>query len=94
MKDIDNIYMLVYFRHYYFLWSTWHVIFSHTIFQIALNICHKAFLQSGQIKPHLSILTNVDNSRDNLRQSVQICCKEEEREYWQLQSFFRNMQTQ
>ena len=36
--------MPAYFCHYYFLWSTWHVIFSHTKFQIGINISHVKFL--------------------------------------------------
>ena len=44
MKNIDNIYKLAYmpayFHHYYFLQSTWQVMFSHTKFQIGINICY------------------------------------------------------
>ena len=40
MKNIGNIYMLAYFHDYYFLESTWHVMFSHAKFQIGINICH------------------------------------------------------
>ena len=36
--------MPAYFCHYYFLWSTWHVIFSHTKFQIGINISQVKFL--------------------------------------------------
>ena len=39
-------------------------------------------------------LTNVENATSNFRQFVQICCREEKRDYWQLQRFLRSMQTQ
>ena len=69
-----------YFRHYYFLWSTWHVIFLHTKFPIAIKISHVAFLQCVWIKPHSSNLTNVESLTSNFGQSVQMCCREKEKE--------------
>ena len=54
--------------------------FSHTKFQIGINICHLTFLQCLQIKPHFSSLTNVENQTSNFCQSVQICRGEKERE--------------
>ena len=38
------------------------------------------FLQCVRIEPHSSGLTNVEKSTSNFRQSVQICCREEQRE--------------
>ena len=72
--------MPAYFRHYYFLESTWYVMFSPTKFESGINICHKTFHQCVRIKPHLSNLANVENSTSNFRQSVQICCGEKGRE--------------
>ena len=54
--------------------------FSHTKFLTALNIFHITFLQCGQIKPHSSSLTNVENSATDFCQSVQIFCREEQKE--------------
>ena len=53
---------------------------SHTEFQIAKNICHLTFLQCVGIKPHLCSLTNVENSTNKFRQSVQFYCKEQREE--------------
>ena len=69
-----------YFHHYYFLWSTRYVIFSHTKFQIAINICHLTFLQCVWIKPHSFSLPNLESSESSFRQSVHICCSEEQKE--------------
>ena len=67
-----------YFRHDNFLWRTWHVIFLHTKFPIAIKISHVAFFQCVWIKPHSSNLTNVESLTSNFGQSVQICCREKE----------------
>ena len=69
-----------YFRHDNFLWRTWHVIFLHTKFPIAIKISHVAFFQCVWIKPHSSNLTNVESLTSNFGQSVQICCREKEKE--------------
>ena len=61
------------FGHYYFLWSTWHVMFSHTKFQIGINISHVTFLQCVWIKPNLFSLRDVENLTSNFGQSDQIC---------------------
>ena len=51
MKNLDNIYILtyihtisIYFRHYYFLWSTQYFMLWHTEFQIEIKISHTTFL--------------------------------------------------
>ena len=67
---------------------------SHTKFETALNICHITFLLCVRIKPHSFRLANLENATSKFRQCVQICCREEERQYWQLQSFLRYTQTQ
>ena len=54
--------------------------FSHTKFQIGINIWRITFLQWVQIKPHPSSLTNIENSTSNFCQSVQICCREKGKE--------------
>ena len=54
--------------------------FSHTKFEIALNICHITFLWWVQIDPHLSRLTNVENLSGNFCQFVQTFFSEEQRE--------------
>ena len=87
-------YMTAYFRLYYFFKSTRHIMLSHTKFQIGINICHRKFSQCIWIEPHSSSVTYVENSTSNFRQFVQICCREEEREYWQMQIFLRFTQTQ
>ena len=69
-----------YVHYYYFLWSTWHGMFSHTKFQIEINISYVVFLQCTWIEPHSSSLTNVENLTSNFGQSVQICCREKEKE--------------
>ena len=38
------------------------------------------FVQCVRIEPHSSSLTNVENSSSNFRQSVQICCRGEQKE--------------
>ena len=53
--------------------------FSHKMFQSGINICHITFLQRVRIKSQPSSLTNVENSKSNFPQSVQICCGEKER---------------
>ena len=75
MKNIDNIYITAYFRLYYFL-----LLFSKMKFQIGLDIYHIAFLQCSRIKSDSPILINAEKSTSSFRQSLQICCGEEERE--------------
>ena len=45
-----------------------------------INFCHITFLQCGQSKPLSSSLTNLENSTSSFRHSVQICCREEQKE--------------
>ena len=49
MKNIDNIYTIVYFHHNYFLQSIWHAMFSHTKFQFGINICHICFSSVSEL---------------------------------------------
>ena len=53
MKNTDNIHMLAYmpayFYHYYFLRSTWYVMFWHTKFHIAINISHITFSSVSEL---------------------------------------------
>ena len=56
------------------------VIFSHMKFQIAIKNSHVTFLQFVWIKPHSSSLTNLENSTSSFSQSVQIFCREEQKE--------------
>ena len=58
----------------------WHLLLSHTKFQIEINISHAAFLPCDWIKRHLSSLTNVENLTCKFAHSVQICCREKEKE--------------
>ena len=44
------------------------------------DICHITFLKCVRIDSHSPSLTNVENSTSNFRQSVQICCREEQKE--------------
>ena len=50
-------------------------VFTHKISD-CINVYHITFLQCGQIKPHWSSLKNVENSKNNFCQSIQICCRE------------------
>ena len=50
--------------------------------------------QCVRIELHTPSLKNVENSTSNFYQLAQICCREEEREYWQLRSFLRYTQKQ
>ena len=72
--------MPAYFLHYFFIWSTKHVMFSHMKLQIGINICHVMFLRCVLIKTHSSSLTNLESSTSSFCQSVKICCREEQRE--------------
>ena len=62
--------------------SDWNKYLSQKIFPVCLNWAT------------LSSITYVENSTSNFRQFIQICCREEEREYWQMQIFLRFTQTQ
>ena len=55
-------------------------ILSHTKVEIRINICHIKFFQCVRFKPRSSSSTNVENSTSNFRQSVQICCREAQKE--------------
>ena len=48
--------------------------------QIGKNICHITFHQCVQIKPHLFSLTNLESYTSSFCQSLQIYCREEQRE--------------
>ena len=56
------------------------LLFSHTKFQIEINISHVTFLPFVWIKRHLSSLTNVENLTRKLGHSDQICCREKGKE--------------
>ena len=82
MKNIDNIYILI-----CLLSSAIIILFKahnmsrfHTRNFRLESIFVTTFLQRVRIKPHLSSLRSVENSRNNFRQSVQICCREKEKE--------------
>ena len=72
--------MPAYFCHYYFPWSTWHVMFSNTKFHIRINISQVTFYRFIWIKPHSPSLTNLERLRSIFCQSVQICSREGQRE--------------
>ena len=54
-------------------------VFTHKIL-FGINICHLMFLQCVWIQLHLSSLTNIENLTRKFGQSVQICCRENEKE--------------
>ena len=80
MKNVMLACVPCYFSCCYFLPSTWNVMFSHSKFQIRINTSHITLLQYVWIKPHLSGLTDVKNYTSNFDQSIQVWCREKEKE--------------
>ena len=99
MKDIDNIHILLYARSLPPLFFSLKHIAYHAFTHEILNR-NKYFsnnvLQCAWIKPHSSIITNIENLTSNLRQSVEIYCgeKQKEEDNGNCNFFLRYTQTQ